>query len=487
MQSIKIIGILFYFTLSQICFSQTLIWASFDKFSGSNAHCSAIGENNDGVFILRYKDKNLRKNTYIDYYDHNLRLINTISIAERKKSVEKILLLGQRLFVVYSDYSSFANQLYYTEIEYQKKELGKIEFKPFVALEEPKSKRIDFDIIYDNLKNIAAINFLSETDNREAQMVWKTFNTDFDADKSIVYNFETELRNITILDKRLDEYGNIYVAYKKAIIKNIFSKDDSKIYLLTYNIKSKKWKNKLLNQDEFNINSIIIQEDNTNKIMHVAYFYSFKIINGNYGLGQISINTKSQEILSEHKEKISEEFSRGITGEKSGKESELTSFIIQKLVPTKDSGCLIIAERFFVTNQSETIYQNGLPMTASRNVYNFEEVIVLSRDKNGLSRWNKTLLKRQNSINDGGYFSSAVVIPTPDKIHIIYNEKLLNNGDVVQWSIDRDGNFQQKNLFRYDMAVYMIIPSESRAIGYNRAAIPLYLSGGNRALLKIIY
>ena len=50
-----------------------------------------------------------------------------------------------------------------------------------------------------------------------------------------------------------------------------------------------------------------------------------------------------------------------------------------------------------------------------------------------------------------------------------------------------DGNFQQKNLFRYDMAVYMIIPSESRAIGYNRAAIPLYLSGGNRALLKIIY
>ena len=165
----------------------------------------------------------------------------------------------------------------------------------------------------------------------------------------------------------------------------------------------------------------------------------------------------------------------------------LLSFFIKDLIPTSDSGSIVVAERFFLTDQNETFYQNGIPVTQSRNVYNFEEVILFASNKYGGIKWNKAILKRQNSINDGGYFSSIVIIPSPDKIHLLYNEKLVYNGDVIQYCIDKNGISTQKNLFRFDMASYMIIPSESRVIGYNRAAIPMFLSNGERGLLKIIY
>jgi hypothetical protein len=461
-----------------------MVWASFDKFSGSNTHCNVIGENDKGVLILRYKDKSLKRNVYIDFYDHGLRLKNTFAISERKKQVDKVLLLKNQLYVIYH-YPNYANRkLFYKALDYETKE-NKEELKEWVNIPIENNRLYGYDIIYNHTRNAGLINYIQAEDENSTLFI-QYFDDALKLEKPVQYTLNFSAKNTKVMSRIMDKNGNYYCIYA-AQKGGFFAKDNSIYYLLMYNKKNNEWTNTELNSQELFISSVYLKEDIQNKRVLLSYFYSPNYKNGNYGLTNSAYNSNDQKRIYEGRQKINSEFSRQIAGGKLGKEKELNSFYIKDIVPTSDSGSMIIAERFFLTDQNETFYQNGIPVTQSRNVYNFEEVLVFSNNKYGRIQWNKVLLKRQSSINDGGYFSSIIVVPAPDRVHFIYNEKLVYNGDVIQYSINQDGQTSQKNLFRTDMASYMVIPSESRIIGYNRAAIPMFLSNGERGLLKIIY
>jgi len=466
--------------------AQQMIWASYDKFSGANNHCNTIGEFDEGLYMLRYKDKNLKKNVYIDFYDHNLRLIETTQVGERKMGLEKIMLLEANLHLIYGG-NGYSNKTLYKKLLIPlDKEANKIEPVAWLDINTEMGNSTYFDIDYNDARTKGAVNYI-EKKGEIGVYNCHFFDANLKITKVATYPFDIESKNVRILSKVIDKHGNLYMAYRKITKSGFFGRDESDVYLLTYNFKENQWNSVLLTDNEFYISTLMIKENAVNDLIHLSFFYSLKLENGNYGLQNMIFSSTNQSLQNRYRKKLDEELTRTITGDKLGKEQELNSFFIRDIIPTSDSGSLVIAERYFVSSQTETYYQNGLPVTASRNVYNFEEVLILSNDFDCKPKWNKTLLKRQNSVTDGGYFSSIVVIPAPDKVHIIYNEKLLNNGDVIQYSIDKEGHSSQKNLFRNDMAAYMIIPSESRNIGYNRAAIPLYISGGDRGLLKIVY
>ena len=76
--------------------AQKTVWSSFQKYNGGNATLNIIGETNEGMLALRYSDRNLKKNVFIDYYDFSMRLRNTVGIGMRKQQLEKILLFKNR-------------------------------------------------------------------------------------------------------------------------------------------------------------------------------------------------------------------------------------------------------------------------------------------------------------------------------------------------------------------------------------------------------
>lgn len=470
---------------SKFVSAQQMVWASFEKFSGTNTHCNVIGETDAGVLLLRFKDKNLKRNVYIDYYDHALRLKNSFGISERKKQVEKILLLNGKLYTIYQYPTYSAKQLFYKAHNYKNKE-SKSELKEWTSIQTDENKIYNFDINYNHSRTLGSIDYLAAISNEKSEYKVNFFDENLVLNTQTIFPIPSNAKDVTVTGRTIDQYGNFYLLYK-TVNGSFFSRDNEIHHLASYNAKTKRWKDTELNTQEFFISSIIMKEDIVNKRILCSYFYSFDYKNGNFGLTNFAIDAHNQDEIYIQKQKLDSDFSRQITGSKLGKEKELNSFFIQDIIPTSDSGSIIVAERFFLTDQNETFYQNGIPVTTSRNVYNFEELLLFSANKYGGIKWNKVLLKKQNSINDGGYFSSVIIIPSKDKLNILYNEKLVYNGDVIQYSIDKEGNTTQKNLFRKDMAVYMIIPSESRVIGYNRAAIPMFLSNGERGLLKIVY
>jgi hypothetical protein len=139
-----------------------------------------------------------------------------------------------------------------------------------------------------------------------------------------------------------------------------------------------------------------------------------------------------------------------------------------------------------MSSEEDVIYVNGIPQNTSRNIYNFDEVFVLSLDSSGKIVWHKMINKSQSSMNDGGYYSSVIVGVTQDNIHIIFNDKMRGNGNVMQYSINGKGVMSDVILLRSDREYLSVIPAESKQISSNKLLIPVSRDK-KFALLKLIY
>ena len=75
-------------------------------------------------------------------------------------------------------------------------------------------------------------------------------------------------------------------------------------------------------------------------------------------------------------------------------------------------------------------------------------------------------------MNDGGYYSSFVTTLSNDKIGIIYNVDVVNEGDVMLATIGTDGEVESKVLVKSMSYFVTIMPPESRQVSARSIIIP---------------
>ena len=113
-----------------------------------------------------------------------------------------------------------------------------------------------------------------------------------------------------------------------------------------------------------------------------------------------------------------------------GKDPILEDYEIRNLVTLPDNSSILIAEQFYITTVTYTD-QNGNIQT--KDIYNYNHVIVVRVDAKGEILWNTKVQKEQASTNDGGYYSSYAFYPDDDALYIMFNDNLKNytKGNVV--------------------------------------------------------
>ncbi len=184
--------------------------------------------------------------------------------------------------------------------------------------------------------------------------------------------------------------------------------------------------------------------------------------------------------------KFSEDFIKKATVNDRNNGAMSEGFSLISIVPRSDGGVLLVAEQKEIATEDDIIMVNGIPQSTSKNIYNFNEILVMNYDQNGFMDWFEVITKNQTTINDGGYFSSAVVYVGDKFIQLFYNDQLRSSGDVVQYTIYNNGKSESANLLKADLDYVAIIPVESKQVSSNKVIIP---TSKNRrfALLKIIY
>ncbi|MBL7810678.1 MAG: hypothetical protein JNL57_00525, partial [Bacteroidetes bacterium] len=202
-------------------------------------------------------------------------------------------------------------------------------------------------------------------------------------------------------------------------------------------------------------------------------FYDFKeagkchgVFSAVYQTGNRYINTHVQAF---DKDLVSE-----LIGAKAvEKGAEPTDLYLRKVIPRSDGGALLVAENFFVSQQMETFFMNGAPQTSPKNVYHYDDVVLLMLDSNANLQWRYVLHKRQSSYASGSYYNSIGTYACDTAVHMVYNDNSGQNNRVIHVRVNRSGTVEQNILFDSEEAYTALIPFEGKQVGYNRYVVTL--------------
>jgi len=174
----------------------------------------------------------------------------------------------------------------------------------------------------------------------------------------------------------------------------------------------------------------------------------------------------------------SKTFSSGLVSELIGTSAQEkgripANMFIRKIVPRNDGGTLIIAEKFYTTQHLETFYINGIPQTSSKNVYHYDDVMLLSLNASAETEWFRVIHKRQSGFSGSGFYNGVAVYVCDSTVQLLYNDNATQNNRIMHLGVDQKGAILQKVLFNSDNVYTGFIPQEGRQTGYNRFVVPL--------------
>jgi hypothetical protein len=461
--------------------SQVLQWSNPTKLRGTAIFTKVIGENDQGVYMMRYRNRFYSKNVILEKYSHHLSFESAKSIDLNNARLIKIHLTKKGLVLVKSSFGkkNETNQLIGQLYSFDLKPVG----EPKLLVETPVKEFGDRGNYRMRLSDNQAYVSLLYTDKDEA--------------KNIIFNhvlYDSELNKIE------ESTASIPIPYENFIIKDFMVNSTGKVNFLCKTVQRQRKRvinstasvyrieNKVLlgyqYADTLEVKSSKLIYDRVTDKIKVVAFYGDK---EQYGInGSLFFEIDSDGSTHTTYNKFSEEFIEEVNVNDRNNGSVSEGFDFLKAIPRSDGGVLIIAEQKEIATEDDIILVNGIPQSTSKNIYNFNEILVLNYDQKGFLDWYEVITKNQTTINDGGYFSSAVVYIGDKFVQLYYNDQLRSSGDVVQHTIYNNGKSESSNLLKADLDYVAIIPIESKQVSSNKVIIP---TSKNRrfALLKIIY
>lgn len=462
--------------------AQVLQWSNPTKLKGGAIFTKVIAENEQGVFMLRYRNRFYSKNIVIERYTHLLVPDLSKTIDLKNARLIKLYALQSGLLIVRSAYNRLTqnNQLIAQMYTFDLKVKGKE-----VVLAEA-------DVLeYGDRGNFR----LRLSDN---QQYLSLLYTEPSSTKNIIINhsvFTVDLKLIT------NKVAELPIAFEDFIVRDFDINNNGKVVMVCSQLEAKRrrvldYSHSLYVFDNDSIRDFLVSDSLELKSSRLVYdrqldrsklvaFYGNKNARGIEGVLFFEMNGDlSEGVLS--LSNFSEQLIQDVNVNERNNGLVSDGFDIIDAVPRSDGGLLLIAEQKEIATEDDIVLVNGIPQSTSKNIYNFNELLVVNYDNEGYVDWHKVITKNQTTINDGGYFSSAVVFIGDKFVQLIFNDQLRSSGDVMQYTIYNNGVVESAKLLKNQLENVVIIPTESKQVSSNKVIIP---TSKNRrfALLKLIY
>jgi len=267
-------------------------------------------------------------------------------------------------------------------------------------------------------------------------------------------------------------------------------------------------------RDKF-ISDLTVRVGNDGNLI-CAGFYSEKGIDNTKGTYFFRINSETKEIYNQNLKEFDFEFlttyfrpreleraqKAARRGDKN-KQAELYNFSLDDLIMRSDGGAVLVAEQYYVHEVREYDrfnagiggFNNRVGGFNGRNNYridyhyNYNDIIVVNIKPTGEIEWSARIPKRQETVNDGGYYSSYTRAILPTGLYFVYNDNSRNfengggknnrifdfggggNSVITVAKIDKNGEVSRFPLFKNKDADTMMRPKMSKQIGKKEIAI----------------
>ncbi|MBT8326763.1 MAG: hypothetical protein KJP21_03505 [Bacteroidia bacterium] len=462
--------------------SQVLQWSNPTKLKGAAVYSKVLGENEYGVFLLRYRNRFYSKNVIIEQYNHHLALEQSKTFDLKNARLIKLYLLENSILFVKSSYykANQSNQLIAQHYSFDFKAQG----EPILLAEadvREYGNRGNFRLRISDDHSFYSLVFSNPAENGDMVIHHKLFDSNLNEIHLKSIQLPIDYEDFIIQDFLVTNQGDV------AFLTNSIYKQRRRISNMVqsmYYLRGDELSDYVVT-DSLEIKAIDLVYDRVNDKPRLVGFFGTKDeygivgslffeIDDSLNCGLLNTSLFAEELIDE----IS------VNDRNNGTVSE--GFQILKTIPRNDGGTLCIAEQKEIATEDDIVMVNGIPQSTSKNVYNFNEIVVLNYDSSGFLDWSKVITKNQTTINDGGYFSSAVVYVGDKYIQLLYNDQLRNTGDIMQYTIYNNGKMESNKLLKTELDYVAIIPAESKQVSSNKVVIS---TSKNRrfALLKLIY
>lgn len=479
---IRFLSLIFLLALSQSGYAQLLQWGNPVKMRGTAIFTQVLGENEAGVFTMRYRNRFYSKGVILQRYDHYLSLLQIKSVDLKNSRLIRAELTPKGLLLIHVTFNrkKQVNKVYAQWYSHDLKPQGKPRFLAESKVQEY-GDRGTFRMTVSDDKRWLALIHTTKGDDKNVVLHQQRFNSELvlkdSSSKAIPYPYSA----FVLRDFMIGNNGEITMLCKT--IQRSRKKTATGAVVL-YRLNEEGWSDHAI-PDSIQVKNLYMTYERSTDKPKVLCLYGE---HDNYGIEGVmvidAVNDEQDWQLRYHV--FSDSFINEISVAGLNTEVIPEGFDFLSVIPRSDGGLLMILEQKEIATEDDIIMVNGIPQSTSKNIYNFNEILVLNFDADLELDWHELIVKNQTTVNDGGYYSSATVFVGERFVQLFYNDQLRNSGDVIQYTLLNNGVVESSNLLKAELDYVAIIPSEARQVSSNKLIIPT-LKNRRFALLKIIY
>ena len=191
--------------------------------------------------------------------------------------------------------------------------------------------------------------------------------------------------------------------------------------------------------------------DNLNNKVYFGGFYAQRKNGSHDGIIFSTLNARSGEYETLKFIPFGDELNPA-TGQHS-KNNNFDNYMVRQLIVKNDGGFVLIAEVNYMTTRSN--YAPGMGYyssfyspynTTTVKEYHYNDIMAVSYNKDGMLQWHAIIPKEQYSQEDGGVFSSYLLLNSGGSLAFLYNDFNAKHSRIQLATLDADGK-KQANSF----------------------------------------
>ncbi|MCK9481226.1 MAG: hypothetical protein M0R38_05625 [Bacteroidia bacterium] len=470
--------------------AQEVTWGEDPRSNSNNYYFKTIGENTSGIYMLSHSSRKQEITSFaIEQYNHNLFFKNKKSIRIRGQRLARLHIFENDVFfaMLPTQRKSGAQSVTGYLIDENLNEFSKT--LPLLTLDVVSRSQDYFFKLKGSADNnfMGVLGFIDKQGGNGKEIFYKVYNAALDLIESKKFTLAFDFNEEDIGSIFIDNSHNFYFVLNHHINDSKAGSGKLVTELVYCNLNQSALVHIPITETSYRVREADFVQDDTLKMVFLTGFFGYEHNQFQKGVFQIGIDIEKGAITYNSFTDIPIDFVSDVVGQKNLERGNLlNNFYIKKVVRTTDNKSIVIAERYFPDTYYEQIWINGAPISISRKLYNYDEIIIMCIDTAGSICWNKVIHKKQSSQDDYGYFSSILIGVMPDYISIIYNDRMSKSRDVLEYKITKEGDITSEILLPAEELYTFIVPTEGRQIGYNRLVVPV-LKEREYSLIKITY
>jgi hypothetical protein len=435
----------FLFTLFPLADAQlsdipgTLRWGAELREPAGGSIEKIIDTGPFGFYALRRKGSSSLSNEqiFIELYDNNMKLKKSqkleMKYQGKRRDFEDIAKVGGQLYLLTSFHNQVKKKNY---LFYQKLSDRLTPSRDLVKIGEIDTHNkarvgiFDLSISKDSSK-VLIYSQLPYKKNEPERFALQVFDNGFNPlwNSDIVLPYPDT--QFSVEEYRIDNEGNVYllgVMYRDKVRTRRMGMPNYQYVILVYTPGRKEAQEYRVELGDKFITDLTFRiADDGNLVF--SGFYSERGTYSVKGTYFFRLDPKTREVFNRNLRQFDFEFltefmsdgrrERERQREEAGRGPELYQFSLDELILRSDGGVVLVAEQYYVFERTYRYWDGSIRFDY---FYNYNDIIVVNIRPDGEIEWTMRIPKRQETLNDGGYYSSYAMSIVRDRLYFIYND-----------------------------------------------------------------